>query len=822
MKDPDRLYNLVPAVYRERDAQQGYPLQALLRVITEQVDVVDHDIAHLYENWFIETCDEWVVPYIGDLVGYKLLNDAGEPIRVTSPRAQQRERILIPRRDVANTIHARRRKGTLALLEELGADVAGWPVRAVEFYKLLGWTQNVHSPYLNQPIYHTVRIGDTLAAIAARYATTVAQLLWLNPAIKANSPLTAGTRLLVGHRRLRGKTADLRDGQALDLINGPFDRLAHTVDVRRIDSNRTQGRYNIPSVGLFVWRLKTYSVGWPSPGQTPAPTGTPAYCYEEEGPQCYTFSILGNDTSLWNRPQPQSKPTQIPGELNLPTPIRRLRFAKHPADYYGTAKSLAVWAPDWPTKGAGAPIPASAVIAADLSEWHYRATKDRVVVDPESGRMVFPVNQLPKQGVSVFYQYAFSADIGGGEYDRPISQPANAKVYQVNRAGSDGAFKTINDALKQWAADKQLAAPPAPPPLADERNSSSKGPGPSAVIEITDSGAYTEKLNLVLDARESVQIRAANRTRPIIRLLDYMADQPEAFSIRGSRGSRLTLDGLMVTGRGVFVQGPEATSDTQPELSAGDLCDVTIRHCTLVPGWGLQCDCGPRRPGEPSLNLVNTTAHIKIEHSILGPIEVIADAAKTDPVIIHVSDSIWDATSVQKQALRDADGEIALARLTIVRTTVLGEIATEAITLAENVIFMACICIARRQVGCIRFCYVPPGSRTPRRYECQPDLVIQAVNDELARGEISPAESETETISEQLRVTPEFNSTRYGTPAYCQLADSCAPEIQTGADDESEMGAYHDLYQPQRAANLRARLEDYTPAGMDAGIINAT
>ena len=168
MKNPDRLYDLIPVVYRERDANQGYPLRSLLRVITEQVNVVEEDITRLYDNWFIETCDEWVVPYIGDLVGYALLNDAGEPSNVTTPRAQQRERILIPRRDVANTIHARRRKGTLALLEELSLDVAGWPARPVEFYKLLGWTQNIHSPYLNQPLYHAVRLGDTLAKVAAR------------------------------------------------------------------------------------------------------------------------------------------------------------------------------------------------------------------------------------------------------------------------------------------------------------------------------------------------------------------------------------------------------------------------------------------------------------------------------------------------------------------------------------------------------------------------------------------------------------------------------------------------------------------------------
>jgi hypothetical protein len=68
-------------------------------------------------------------------------------------------------------------------------------------------------------------------------------------------------------------------------------------------------------------------------------------------------------------------------------------------------------------------------------------------------------------------------------------------------------------------------------------------------------------------------------------------------------------------------------------------------------------------------------------------------------------------------------------------------------------------------------------------------------------------------------VRPRFNSTRYGTPDYCQLADDCAEEITRGADDESEMGVFHDLYQPQRLANLRARLDEYTPASTDAAII---
>ena len=121
----DRLYELLPAVHRLRDADRGYPLRALLQVISEQVNIVDADIAQLYENWFVETCQDWVVPYIGDLVGFTPLFDVGEPSSVQKARALARERILIPRREVANTVRFRRRKGTVAILEDLATAVAG-------------------------------------------------------------------------------------------------------------------------------------------------------------------------------------------------------------------------------------------------------------------------------------------------------------------------------------------------------------------------------------------------------------------------------------------------------------------------------------------------------------------------------------------------------------------------------------------------------------------------------------------------------------------------------------------------------------------------
>src|SRR5207247_1591456 len=64
----------------------------------------------------------------------------------------------------------------------------------------------------------------------------------------------------VNHVRLQSlRTPDLRDADGLELLGGPFERAAHTAEVRRIATRH--GRYDIPNVGLFVWRLGSYPLG---------------------------------------------------------------------------------------------------------------------------------------------------------------------------------------------------------------------------------------------------------------------------------------------------------------------------------------------------------------------------------------------------------------------------------------------------------------------------------------------------------------------------------------------------------------------------------
>lgn len=718
---PDRLYELLPVVHRVRDAAEGHPLRALLRVIGEQVAVVEDDIARLYDNWFIETCEDWAVPYLGDLIGH-------------APVAEARG-LAVPRREVADMLAFRRRKGTLALLERLAGATAGWPARAVEFQRLLSWAQHTR---------HT------------------------HPA--------------------RGRTADLRDGDALDRLGGPFESVAHTVDVRRAGSRRTPGRHNLPSIGLFVWRLKVHPV-----------TGTPAYCSEAYGAHCYSFSALGNDTPLFTLAEPEAEPTAIAGETNLPVPIRRRALAAVSGDpaapasdlYYGPGRSVVIHAPNWPAKDAPQPVPAERVMPADLTGWAYRVPRGHVAVDPVRGRILFPADQLPKGGVTVVYHQGFSADMGGGEYHRPLSQPDPHTLYRVGRDAGMDAHPTINAALLKWQAEKPAAA----------------------VIEIADSGVYTEPLTIELGAGQSLQIRAADRRRPILRLLDFMADRPDPFLVTGKAGSRFALDGLIVSGRGLKVLGPDPAD---PEaMAGGDLCDVTIRHCTLVPGWSLDADCAPCRPAEPSLELVDTGAMVRIRHSILGPIHAIADEVLTDPVAVEVADSIIDGTAPHRPAIGDADRPPAFLRLTVARSTVIGTVGVDSIASAQDTLFLGTVRVARRQQGCIRFCYVPSGSRTPRRHVCQPDMAVRAAQED-PRADAGAAERARE------RVRPRFDSLRYGTPAYARLAADCAEEIARGAEDESEIGAFHHLHQPQRLAALRARLDEFTPAGMDAGIILAS
>ena len=114
----------------------------------------------------------------------------------------------------------------------------------------------------------------------------------------------------------------------------------------------------------------------------------------------------------------------------------------------------------------------------------------------------------------------------------------------------------------------------------------------------------------------------------------------------------------------------------------------------------------------------------------------------------------------------------------------------------------------------------------PRRYRCQPDLEIaqetEAAIKKSPNGTISNADRDAIKDAVVVRLVPAFTSLRYADPGYCQLRRSVPESIRAGADDEAEMGAFHDLFQPQRESNVRTRLDEYLRFGLEAGIFYQT
>ena len=193
------------------------PLQELVARIGAQVAVVRRSIDRLWADQSIETSDDWVIPYIGDLLDTNLVNGLDAP----------RQRL-----DVAKTIHYRRRKGTLAVLEEIARDVTGWDAHVVEGFRRLSRTRHSLDP--------PVGPGPCGAALPTPCPS---------PTAPADAP---DPRELLAHEGLIGPLtgtpaggfADLRSIHGASLADSPFDEYFHTADVRF--GQGAVGRYGDP------------------------------------------------------------------------------------------------------------------------------------------------------------------------------------------------------------------------------------------------------------------------------------------------------------------------------------------------------------------------------------------------------------------------------------------------------------------------------------------------------------------------------------------------------------------------------------------------
>ena len=746
-RSPDRLYELLPAVYREQDSDQGFPLRALLRIISAQVDVVEQDISGLWNDLFIETCHRWVIPYIGDLVANNQLFD---PSRIdtrdtaASLFTDLRGPDLRPpvavhtRADVANTIHYRRRKGTLSMLEELARDVTGWAAHTVEFRELLGWTQHLE------------------------------------------------------HMRPQSSWFDLRSLERDERVDGAFDEASHTIDVRPI--SQYEGWHSIRNIGFFLWRLGSYGLL-----NVPARVAAAAWRFH--------FSPLGNRAPLFALMRPEGDGAGLSHELDVPGPIRRAFFAQDldshrtlPApdftDLYGARQDLGTLAVNDEASlfvvVDGEPIPPAMVRCGRLDPWPAVQPSGAVVlIDVVAGRLAVGDGFPSGANVDVEFQYGFPADIGGGPYERRnwliADDPlAPFERYEVLEGAPAPRFGSVAAAIAHWSSANR----------------------PSAVIKILDSRTYDLPASITLSDFSRLAFEADNGQRPLLRTApaglkidaDGTAPDPD---VRGW----LTLSGVVVEG---FLH------------VIGDVGGLRLAHTTVVPGRSI-LDGAP--PGtEPAIVVeassaggatINARFQLQLASSVAGPI-VCPETAQGVTILDSIIDGLGD------QAL-GGPADSAAPPLTIERSTLLGTCILHSLD-ANDCIFTGEVATARTQSGCVRFSFLPPGSRTPRRYRCQPDLAIAAALADALAADATLSASDQDAIRAYVAgwLAPAFTATEYGQPAYGQLRLSAPVEIRAGADDGAEMGVYCQVKQPQRESNLRIRLEEYLPFGLESGLIYVT
>jgi hypothetical protein len=823
----ERLWQSLPAVYRTADTDSFVtpgPLRELLNRIGVQVAVVRRSIDRLWTDQSIETCDDWVIPYIGDLLGTNLVTHL-------DARAQ--------RLDVAKTIHYRRRKGTLEMLEELTLDVTGWTACICEAFRRLARTRHGLDPVIGP------------ASFPQASPAEVAQLL---QAEGLTGLLTGGPA---------GGFADLRSSHGATLADTAFDESFHTADVRA--GRGALGHYGIPRLLVFLWRLRSF----------PVVAGTPVAVAGHTGQ--YVFDPTGRGIPLFLPPAPDLG--DLPGSQSMP---REWQVPGPLTNSLDTAISGRERSPRLPYPDASIP-PSYA-----LGEGWQLAT-----VWPETGRFTAaPASPTsPAPPLTVSYQHGFASTVGAGPYDRSlIPDPPGITGTERIVAGGTGLDIALTAAGTTGTVTLGNSAAPDSatyPALADAGSSAAPivsllvraGPGMRPVVRppagsrpwvFTGGG----EARLVLDGLTvsgcDIVLRGSFDT---VRITACTIDPGTAGP--GSPPLATAADGTPLAPCRIFVEADPGA----PANERGAIRQLLVDHCILGPirtrfggsvetltitdsiVQGLPATAGAHFTHadvfDPSLLATSLLSADPLAAALAGrlPESAVEDlrAYQAWPLAWQVSglprtvlaglNELVDGPSLYDEALfagvrlspmllrlaAEAEppgpgrrallnralleesfpvalGTAAMAAadtaVQLTRVTVLGRVAAHRLSASDSIMadFAA---VDEVQDGCVRFSAYADGSVVPRPYK-----------------------------SATMRAgAPIFTSDSYGQPGYAQLLETAdvaivggatGATISAGAETGSEMGAFSADLNPVKERGLLTKYAEYMPLGLMPVIVHVT
>jgi hypothetical protein len=811
----DKLWTLLPAVYRVQDTDEfgaTGPLRELVNRIGAQAAILRRSIDRMWDDQSIETCDDWVIPYIADLLDTQLV--AG-----LDPRGQ--------RLDVAKTIYYRRRKGTVAILEEIAADITGWDAKVVEFFRRLGRTRHGLDP----PIGLAFSAADDVAVLQTAEGLVGA---------RTRSPI--------------GGFADLRDAHGARQAHTAFDEYFHYADMRA-----GQGRFgwhNIPHLGVFLWRLESFPVG----PVTPVPVlGCPGW---------FTFDPTGRDVPLFAAARASNQfgdAWTSPVEGQLPGPISQ---ALLDADLAAGADGLALYPSVMSVASEFFSPPDQVVLPASA-----------LLLRPARGRFATVGPLPPGNGPLVAsYHYGFPSEIGAGPYDRRIGALAVATpAPAVSRAGGGGSLLlpptgtlTIGDSLT-YAGASGMPVLGALTLRADNRERPLIRFAPDAApLVLTGTAGSCLTLDGLFFSGQDIVLRGTfdrvtlscctldpGSAASTAAVADALASPPGSVFAVAADGQALSATRLWIEAtvgeltadrcvlgplrtrsggtvgtlavsnsvvQGIRTSGPgplvvadvKDTQRLERRLQAG-LDPVAAYLRALSPALAALLD-GTGSPPQP-LDL--DALLVLINELVVGPplydavtFAHVALSATTRELLTE-ADPHAPAPELNRLLLEDAFPlELADAALAfgdgvanLSRCTVLGRVIVHRLE-ASECILQELTEVDDIQDGCVRFTAWADGSVLPRQYE---SVRIP-------------------------QTAPLFTSSDFGQPGYAQLlpmADaqilpphvpSTAPvnTISAGAEDGSEMGVYAREKNPLKQRALLLKFQEYMPAGLVPVVIDVT
>lgn len=778
------LYERLPEIYRVRDAEQSPPnqLRAYLGAIETTFGALHAHIEQLGDDLFIDTCDDWVIPYLADLLGTTHLKGDTRTLRA----------------DVADTIALRRRKGTLGAIERLAENLTGWACRAVELRDNLAWTQ--HLNHQRPDAGGTPPYADRLT-LRQPYAPTP-----------------------------RGGTVPVRDPAALALLGTPFDNFAYSADTR-IPSPWAR-HVNLPNVAVFLWRLfdmrlpvvRPLAKGATDLGAQPPgvarflvrvdlhPLDLPVRLFNARGPGRH---------ALRDGVAPLRAADSAPG----PMPDARLTSgaeAGHPQWYVAVDFfDDAVVPPtgfDLGDVGLTLFLPGSAQPVFAPTAWRFRGDNlcawesglrrpladGEIVIDPDIGRLLIGVGNVAQRdalvdaaGTTAGFFASFTYGVPGPVGAHPVSRTAPSA--------------------------------PLPPPATQVRHASALPGGVSlqdqlggldtvgAPVDIVIDDSLVHELDLaavpgtVIDGGNALRLshnltlRAASGQRPVVRLARPLAFRPVDAAVATIAAPAVRLEGL-------YIDAGTAMAANQPLVARAALARLSLVGCTLAPGGQTRRD-GSRAPMRTALQLANgygfslpadednfvPTPEILVQRSVCGALAI------DDRYRLEIHDSIVDAgvgagdaapppgTGLAIGAATDAVGGWGPA-LDFSGLTCFGAVRVSEVG-GAGAIFTQGFAVLDHQHGCIKFSsFSDQPNRMPPNHFC--------VHAPAAR---------------QAFVSEHFNDA-----AYAQLALNADVRIRTQGPGDDAMGAYGFLQEAHRLANLRIRLNEFMPVGSPALTIPVT